>query len=671
MECNKYKEWFSPYYDGELEDAQAAQFIEHLRACASCKQEFARYTESLSALKSMAGDLDVPRIAQSVRETITENKESRAARWHQIVASDMKVVSEMLRPARGGLILLATVAAAALFVVVLAYTLTQPAVQVQPPSHTAALVPAPTAPAPITAREVSQDGMVRMNGQWLTEEDAFALLLKEKGYARHGDWLVPEPDATRLAMGLLPHEDGWLTPEELYRQLQPVPGPSESLAAQPQEQPKEAPVAPEEKEAVAQEPEAPVPAKEHKTEVVEAPKVKRNEVAAFLSTVLPDEVESHKRLTLISLTRQEREWEGKGSFYMTLADAVERGFAEIRETGTVSKLLVKKKPGVALFSVGGGIVIGGWQNRLIGPDIVLSSETTEAQIDVYCAEQGRWKGSRTFKVADYLAVSELRKKSYNGEIQSDIWSTISELRKSQNIHGGTSSSFTRLYEKRAIKKKISLYKRAFSAWKEKLKNKPHTVGIAVMVDGQIVGADLFVNNGLLMECYDHLVQTYAVEAALLQAKEEEQPAGDLLRKKVGEFIACAARSTYTSSGDSGYLEYKITDAKSDLYGYALTAERVPVHVSLFADGSGLEEAKVVARRPKELKKAGDVPGKQPGTTGQITPEEAAAAKLRREGKLGPQIPKPPAPAPKIPKLPKSNGNPQLPRNPVIPRLPGR
>ena len=129
MECKDYREWFSPYYDGELDGEKAEQFIEHLRTCAGCKQEFARYTESLSALKSIAGDLEAPRIARSVREAVTQEKTSRAARWRNIVASDMKVITEMLRPARGGLVLLATVAAAALFVCVLAYMLTQPAPQ--------------------------------------------------------------------------------------------------------------------------------------------------------------------------------------------------------------------------------------------------------------------------------------------------------------------------------------------------------------------------------------------------------------------------------------------------------------------------------------------------------------------------------------------------------------
>lgn len=653
MKCDKCRDLFSPYYDGELGESQAAEFIEHLRSCAECKQEFARFTESLKALRSIAPDLEIPGIAESVRKAVSSSRDDQAARRHQNVASDRKVVSEMLRPAKGGLIVSLT-AAAAVLVIALTFALLpgQPepppvirVVEVEPPVS--------TGPEPVYSPLATQEGMVRLNGEWMPKSEALALLLEEKGYSSHNDWFVPREDATSLAMGLFPHEDSWLTTEELARRLAPAENTSDAMAQT--DTPEEPgidgpPETPEDKpeEQVVREPETPV-TPEHKTR----PAVPRNEVAALLAAIVPEESESHEGLTLVTLTRQQKDWEGKGSFYMTLADAVGRGFAEIKETGTVSKLLVTKKPGIALFSIGGGIVIGGWQNRLTGPDIVFSADTTEAYMNVYCAEQGRWKGEKTFDVADYVAVADLRKKSYNSEEQEYIWKSIKELRRSQGVHT-SNSSLHRLYEKRAIKEQIAAFESAFSGLKEKLTNRPHTVGIAALVDGRIVGADLFLNNELLVQHFDHLLRTYAVETAIMKEDDAQTPPEDELRKKTGDFIASAARSSYSSTGDTSYLEYRITDAQTELYGYALTTETMPVHVSLFANGSGLKERKLVARPPEPVEKAQDAPGKQPSSSEKKDPSlSEAAAKLRKEGKIKPRVPLPPSPKPQAPELPRN------------------
>jgi hypothetical protein len=293
----------------------------------------------------------------------------------------------------------------------------------------------------------------------MTKDEALALMLGEKGLGRHGDWILPEEDARRMDMGLLPHENTWLTPEEIVRRLRDNgPGAPAVAEVEPEEAEPAVKPTPERlesmKQPLAKKPEQPPPPKTRRIDVRERP-VADNGVAAFLSTVLPDEMESHEGLTVCSLTRQEREWEGKGNFYVTLADAVERDLAEIRETGKVNRLLIKKDSSVAIVAIGGGILIGGWQNRLIGPDIYLSADTTEARIDVYCAEQGRWSGSKTFSLAGYLAVADLRKKSYNGEEQDYIWKSIKDLKKSQKVYS-VSKSIHKLYEKRTIKKQTAL-----------------------------------------------------------------------------------------------------------------------------------------------------------------------------------------------------------------------
>jgi len=681
MECARCEELFSLSYDGELRGAQASEFMEHLRSCTRCEEEFARFTESLAALRSIAGELEAPHIARSVRRTLSAGRKSRAARWHQIVASDMRLVSERLRPARGGLIILATAAAAVLFVIVLATAgLSRPVTEQWP--ETVASVPEKDAAKPrsVYTTEATQEGLVRIGGEWVAREEALAALLREKGLEKQGEWFVPQEDAASLAMGLVRHADAWLTPEELARQLSAEDRASGSLAdsggaleREKSERPQEA--APEEKA-----PEEPDVAQNEPRS--EAPKpterpVAANNVAKFLSTVLPDESETHGPITVFTLTRQEKEWAGKGDYYMTLADAVSQGLATVEETGKVNKLLIKKKDGVAVFTIGGGIMIGGWQNRLTGPDVVLSRDATESLIEVYCAEKGRWTGSKLFSPAPYVAVAPLRRESYSGEKQDKVWKTIKALRKSQGIHL-SNSSIHKLYEKRSIKKQIEEFEKAFAGLKGKLRGKPHTVGIAVLVNGRVVGADLFVNNDLLVDHFDQLIRTYAVEAVLAQKPVGGESGGDQLRAGVGEFLACAARSNYGAAGGADYLEYRISDPQTDLFGYALSAGNAPVHVSLFADGGGLDETEPVSRPPKTIKTARDKPAdpKTDTTKKQDYTDEEAAAKLLKDGKLKPKAVEPPAPRPKAvepPPKPKAvpvpppggNGNGALPKGRII------
>lgn len=660
MDCTKCRELFSPYYDGELKGVQETQFIEHLRSCPGCKREFAAFSQSLGALKSLAGEMEIPGIAEAVRERVSSGAEGQAARWHALVAGDMRDVSEMLRPARGGLLYIASAAAAVLFAIILGFSLLSAPQQPPRPESLAEVRQAPKKPGParVFVPQVTQEGMVRVDGQWVTKEEAFAAMLKEKGYIRHKGWLVPGEDAPNLAMGMVRRGDRWLTPEELSRRLKRsdtapevavVPASAERADVQPPE------VA---KEQVAGESEEIPSGKELTTEVpkpTDRP-VADNKVAAFLATVSPDEFESHEGLTLCSLACQQEEWEGKGSFYTTLADAVDRGLAELKETGEVNKVLVKKQPGFALFSIGGEVFINGWQCRLSGPDVVLSQDTVEALIDVYCAEKGRWEGSDTFSVADYLAVAEVRKRSYSAEEQEDIWQSIKAVRKSLGVYS-LNRSIEKLYKKRAVRERIARFEKAFASMKDKLKRKPNIIGFAVLVDGRIVGADVFVNNDLLVDNYDQLIQTYAVEAAIGKHGSKELPAEEEMRAGVGDFMASAARSTYNCADSGNYFEYKITDMQSDLFGYALAAESAPVHISLFADGTGLKEHETVPRAPRILKRAGRQVGKQPTSPKkkELTPQEKAAAKLLREGKIKPRVPMPPAP-PRPRSLPRRRGN---------------
>jgi hypothetical protein len=544
--------------------------------------------------------------------------------------------------------------------------------------------------------------MVHINGQWVTRDRALSLMLREKGYIHYKDWFLPREEAAGVAKGLYWHEGEWLSREELSRRFRAAEDSPPLLAAvEAEATEKKGKVEPEtpseQRKAVADRPPrearkavadrspseastgagsgvGPVTAKRETVprKTGTAPR-RANKVHAFLASVRPGQGEFHHGLTLFSLIRRQEEWGGKDTMYMTLREAVARGVAKIKETGTVSRLLVEKRRGTALFTVGGTIILGGRQDRMIGPDVVLDSEMTKAYIMTYCIEQSRWKGSKTFDIADCLAVSELRKRSYNGERQQSVWQEVEKLRQAHGIRK-SGGSYQKLLTKYAVKRQLRRYEKAFRDFRKKLETEPAAIGLAAMVNDRLVGADLFVNKELFLSCLDELMRTYAAEAALAKGKAAKAPPDTSMREKISRLLSSAMQAACSSAGNQNYLEYRLSDGRSNLYGYALATERAPVHISLFADGRGLTQARAISRPPNStLEPRKPVarpprPEPKPHKPSSINDdlEKAGAVKRLKEGKLKPFAPlTPPKPEPPAPVKPRT----PVPPPPVKPDVP--
>lgn len=51
MKCEKYRELFSDFIDGELSENQIENFRSHLKSCKACKEEFEGFRQAQTLLK--------------------------------------------------------------------------------------------------------------------------------------------------------------------------------------------------------------------------------------------------------------------------------------------------------------------------------------------------------------------------------------------------------------------------------------------------------------------------------------------------------------------------------------------------------------------------------------------------------------------------------------------
>ncbi len=93
-----------------------------------------------------------------------------------------------------------------------------------------------------------------------------------------------------------------------------------------------------------------------------------------------------------------------GQVPLTLEEALAKGLVEVRETDTVSQLIVENKGKEEVFVHAGDIVKGGKQDRVVTASFVLPGHSKPTDVPVYCVEAGRWaprgqEDSRKFSVA--------------------------------------------------------------------------------------------------------------------------------------------------------------------------------------------------------------------------------------------------------------------------------
>jgi ARG and Rhodanese-Phosphatase-superfamily-associated Protein domain len=206
----------------------------------------------------------------------------------------------------------------------------------------------------------------------------------------------------------------------------------------------------------------------------------------------------------------------KGPFqqYQLLEEGLKARTLTVREMNgksgeaQVPAVEVRNKGREPVYLLGGEMILGGKQDRIISADTVVSANGRWTKVKVFCVEQGRWRGQNMkFRGGGALAHVSLRKAAMSGS-QGKVWEEVAR----KNIKHGTQSStstYRRTIQNAALRRKIAPYRRSIVG---KLPAGLRLAGMVFAINGKIRVVDIMGNPLLYAKLQEKLVSSYVLEA---------------------------------------------------------------------------------------------------------------------------------------------------------------
>ena len=228
---------------------------------------------------------------------------------------------------------------------------------------------------------------------------------------------------------------------------------------------------------------------------------------------------------------------------------LEQGFAKktlaVRELkgnageAQVSHVEVRNQGGDPVYLLGGEMILGGKQDRIIAQDTVVAANGKWTQVGVFCVEQGRWKGQNMkFSSGKAMADISIRRAAMSGN-QSAVWSEVAK--------------------KKALRKKIKPY---VAELRRQLPKDDKLAGLVFGVNGNIHVADIFGNPVLFDELSEKLLSAYVLEALGHQTNSRAKPVS---AKAAKGFISKGRRAKAKAVKQSGRAR-NVNKEDSDFIG---------------------------------------------------------------------------------------------------------
>ena len=195
---------------------------------------------------------------------------------------------------------------------------------------------------------------------------------------------------------------------------------------------------------------------------------------------------------------------------LTLKKGFELGLVIVQECehSTVNTIIVANKSVVPLLLVDGEEIVGGDQNRIIDATILIAPES-KMKVPVNCTEHGRWAFKHNFKQSENIAniqtrVAKIHAHRNHGSAQQAVWDSINELEMSRDFSSPT-QAMSESYEN--AKADLGEFLNAFEVVDGQS-------GVAVLVDGEMKGFEIFLNSEIYKEYHEKILKSYLINAEI-------------------------------------------------------------------------------------------------------------------------------------------------------------
>lgn len=198
--------------------------------------------------------------------------------------------------------------------------------------------------------------------------------------------------------------------------------------------------------------------------------------------------------------------------YATLAEAKKNGWVEIVEIPgerEVNRLQVRNNGPKPLLLLGGELLIGGKQDRIVAHDTVVPAGKT-VFVEVYCVEHGRWDGPTTkFSSADTAVPMSVREQATYGG-QQQVWDKVSDY----NAKAAPNAAKTTIMEGLSSKEVRGEISTDSATILDGLKNQKNVVGAVIVINGEIKNLELFGTPKLFDASFNSLLNGVIAEGVI-------------------------------------------------------------------------------------------------------------------------------------------------------------
>ena len=217
--------------------------------------------------------------------------------------------------------------------------------------------------------------------------------------------------------------------------------------------------------------------------------------------------------------------------YLTLAEGLEQKkvvVSEQKDGAQVNRVTVENRSDQPLLLLGGELILGGQQDRVISKNTLLAPRQ-QASLEVYCVEHGRWQGRSDFQMAGGIAAHKIRVRAEHRSDQGQVWQAVA----AENAALGAAPP-TGTYRNIATGSEgttaTQAYQETIGAAMARLPRSKQIVGIIAAINGRVVSMDIFSTPELFASHRDRLLDSIFVSAAtapVTKAAEKPPTASDI------------------------------------------------------------------------------------------------------------------------------------------------
>lgn len=213
--------------------------------------------------------------------------------------------------------------------------------------------------------------------------------------------------------------------------------------------------------------------------------------------------------------------------FITLSEARKEGSVEITEMESedVNTLKVENKGTRPLLLLGGDLLMGGKQDRIVARDVIVPPGKT-VNVEVFCVEHGRWDNqSEHFEFKETVVPNDVRQAAAH-DGQSEVWAEVDDYNSANGNFGG-SLSVSKGLSTEKVQKSVKEHEPKVL---EALKTQKNVVGFIYVRNGELQSMDLFGNPKVFDIAKGSLLKGFLADGASIPAKKDAEVDMNACRK---------------------------------------------------------------------------------------------------------------------------------------------